>query len=173
MKNKYEIRGDVTAIFISSKKYGEHEFLIDTRCLKKVSEAVGSWHLHVVGECKYARSKTKESNYKKWVHLHRLVINAPNDRVVDHINHNTLDNRISNLRLLTNAENMQNRRGATRGNRTSGIRGISWKNGKWTVRVGVNGLKYHIGTYSDIEEAKQAAIEARKRLLPYSFEKEA
>lgn len=177
MKNEYEIRGDVTAIFVSSKKHGEHEFLIDTNSLNDVSEAVYSWHVSVSNKCatRYARGKSKESNYNKQILLHRLIANAPPDKVVDHINHNTLDNRRSNLRLVTISENNQNKRGASRNNRYSRIRGVTWNkaSGKWIVRVTVNGVLHYIGCYSDIEKAKGAAVEARKRLLPYSFEKEA
>lgn len=174
MRNKYEIRGNVTVVFTSSKKYGQHEILIDTNSLNEVAESVNTWYVNVTknGTAKYARGKTKESDYKKQILLHRLVTKAPIDKMVDHINHNTLDNRISNLRLVTNAENMQNRRGATRHNRSSRIRGVSWykKLGKWHVQVRTNGITHHIGYYSDIEEAKQAAIEARSKLLPYSVE---
>lgn len=177
MKNRYEIRGDVTVIFVSSKKYGELEFLIDTRCLKVVSETVGKWHVWVSkdGNHKYAHGKTKESNFKKWILLHRLVTKAPVNKVVDHINHNTLDNRAINLRLVTDSENLQNRRGADRHNRTSRIRGVSWQKRarKWRVYVHVNGAQHHIGLFSDIKEAEKAAIEARRNLLPYSYEKEA
>lgn len=175
MKNKYEIRGDVTAIFVSSEKYGEYEFLIDTRFLKKVSEAVGTWGLLVSGEGSLKYAKGKDVETKKVILLHRLVTRAPIDKVVDHINHNTLDNRLENLRVVTHAENLQNRRGADRRNMSSGYRGVYWnKNlGKWNVQVRTNGVGYHIGCYTDLEEANKAAIEARKRLLPYSFEKEA
>ena len=169
MKNKYEIRGDVTAIFVSSKKYGEYEFLIDTISLEEVSEAVGKWHVHVTGDgaFKYARSKTKKSNYKKWVYLHRVVTRAPIDKIVDHINHDTLDNRSGNLRLVTISENQQNRRGATRHNKSTGIRGVSWHKAtrKWRVQVGINGVTHYIGCYSDIEVAERVSIDSRRKLF--------
>ena len=58
------------------------------------------------------------------VYLHRYLLDAPNDMVVDHINHNTLDNRRENLKLCTNQENNENRDGAYSTSRT-GIRGVS------------------------------------------------
>lgn len=43
------------------------------------------------------------------IKLHRFIMDAPEDMVVDHINHNPLDNRRCNLRICTRAENMRNR----------------------------------------------------------------
>lgn len=57
------------------------------------------------------------------VYLHRLVTGAPKGRTVDHLNHDTLDNRRSNLRVGGQRENTQNRKGANL-NSTTGVRGV-------------------------------------------------
>ena len=45
------------------------------------------------------------------VYLHRLLTDCPNELEVDHINHNKLDNRRGNLRVVTHSANMQNNNG--------------------------------------------------------------
>lgn len=45
----------------------------------------------------------------KKIYLHRFLMNSPEGLIVDHINHQTLDNRRENLRVVTHSENMKNR----------------------------------------------------------------
>jgi hypothetical protein len=90
---------------------------------------------------------------------------------VDHKNHNALDNTDDNLRVCTSAENQQNKKGAYANNK-SGIRGVCWKkdNKKWLAHFQINGVKKHIGLFTNIEDAEQAVIEARMKHMPYSQE---
>ena len=83
---------------------------------------------------------------------------------VDHINGDSTDNRIANLRIATNSQNSMNR-GLRRDN-TSGVKGVSWskKMRKWLVHIAVDGRLMHIGLFDTIEEAKAARIEVAKRL---------
>lgn len=166
-RNKYEIRGDVTAIFIESDTFGNHEVLIDTKRLNDIKTNFShlnlyrDWNTHYVW-CYTPGSKTK-------IMLHRFLMNAPLDMVVDHINRNGLDNRASNLRVVTRAENNQNRRGAQR-NSKSQIRGVYWHkaSGKWAAQIKFNSKTTHLGTYVNKEDAISAVKEARKRLMPFS-----
>ena len=97
------------------------------------------------------------------IRLHRLILGCPEDFVVDHINHNKLDNRKDNLRICTTQQNNMNQ-GKHSGN-TSGITGVYWHKSerKWYASIGVHGRLVHLGRYATIEEAivarQQAEIE--------------
>lgn len=155
MKNKYEIRGDVTAIFVTYKGI-VHECLIDTEDLPNVIELNRSWNLHglMYVKCRY---NTKP------LYIHRFIMKPTGILCVDHINHNPLDNRKENLRVTDNKTNMQNRSGP-QSNSTSGVRGVSWDNkvGAWLAYVVVDGKHIHIGYFDNIEEAEKEARKGRK-----------
>ena len=69
-----------------------------------------NWHSDWNSKTKsyYARSQFTEKGKRKNIRMHRLIMNPPKDMQIDHINHNTLDNRKQNLRVVTNRENRQN-----------------------------------------------------------------
>lgn len=92
--------------------------------------------------------------------LHRLVMNCPDDMVIDHINHNRLDNRKSNLRVCTQHQNNINK--SFMSNNTSGVIGVHWNksNNKWRSRIKYNGRQIHLGYFNTKEEAIQARINA-------------
>lgn len=75
------------------------------------------------------------------------------DGQIDHINGNGLDNRISNLRVVSNAGNGLNKR-RHRNNR-SGVTGVSWNKwaNKWTAFIAIAGQKLHLGYFTDFDEA--------------------
>ena len=54
----------------------------------------------------YYAYTNKDEN--KNIALHRLITKCPNGLMVDHLNHNTLDNRLENLKICTNKENQHN-----------------------------------------------------------------
>lgn len=85
----------------------------------------------------------------------------------DHINGDKLDNRRDNLRIVTNQENHQNRRGGNR-NASSHYRGVYFhkRSGKWMARVRSEGQDYYFGSFRDELEAAEAAADGRRQLLP-------
>ncbi|AUR92754.1 HNH nuclease [Vibrio phage 1.176.O._10N.261.55.F5] len=85
---------------------------------------------------------------------------------IDHINGDSMDNRISNLRAVTSGENSKNmKRPVTN---TSGFSGVSFdsKNKKWRAKIKVSGKTICLGRYKD----KEDAIRARKKAnIKYGF----
>jgi hypothetical protein len=90
---------------------------------------------------------------KKLLYLHRFLLNAQPDQRIDHINGDRLDCRRENLRLVTLYQNQQNRKCPAHS--TSGRKGVCWhrKQGKWHVRISVNGTRMHLGYHDDLETA--------------------
>lgn len=169
MKNKYEIRGNVTAIFLNRKDGSTLETIIDTSDLEKVKKFKGkwyaSWHPHT-------KSFTVRGNIKKSrVFLHRYILDAPRNLQVDHIKHNTLDNRREKLRLASPAENAQNRKGAYTNSKT-GVRGVYWNKEckKWQAHITLNFKKTCLGQYQTLKMAEQVVKAARRNNMPFSQE---
>ena len=106
--------------------------------------------------------KGERKSPQAWL-LHRIILEAPPELEVDHINGNVLDNRRSNLRLTDHSANMQNRTTLGSANR-SGVRGVYWDAncGKWRPKVGRKSL----GCFSDLAEAAKVACDYRKTTMP-------
>nr|BDD45024.1 hypothetical protein 14 [Bacillaceae bacterium] len=106
------------------------------------------------------------------VYLHQVITMNPPKTVVDHYNHNTLDNRRENLRVVSYGANAQNRKGAQKNNRSTGLRNVYRRpNGKFIVRLTVEGNQIHIGTFDNVNDANRAAKEARRKYFPFSLPK--
>jgi len=71
----------------------------------------------------YATRSVKIDGKKKRIWMHRIINNTPDGFQTDHINHNGLDNRRSNLKTVTASQNCENRR--IRSDSGTGIKNIS------------------------------------------------
>jgi hypothetical protein len=99
----------------------------------------------------------------RMVYMAREIMNPPDGMKVDHIREqNTLDNRRSNLRICTNAQNSYNR--GKNKNNTSGFKGVSLFAGKWRALIAINGKLIHLGYYSTAEQAAKAYDAKAKEL---------
>ena len=82
------------------------------------------------------------------IRMHRLIMMAPKEMDVDHINGNGLDNRKSNLRVVTHQENQCNQQRHYISK--SGFKGVHQQpNGNWCVRIVHDNRRYNGGTYED------------------------
>ena len=99
--NEYILRNGYYELHIFSIKHGEFVALIDVESYDKIKNI--HWGVEFDGYNWYVRNRSK--NLK----LHRFLTDCPNDKIIDHINRNTLDNRLSNLRVCTFSENNANR----------------------------------------------------------------
>ncbi|MBA7605706.1 hypothetical protein ES703_12840 [subsurface metagenome] len=92
----------------------------------------------------------------KTIKMHREIMRAPKGVLVDHINHNGLDNRKSNLRLCTNAQNCYNQQACATG--TSKYKGVSWhkSRSKWSARIRCDRKLYNLGEFDNEMEAAMA-----------------
>lgn len=101
-------------------------------------------------------AQRRVSKYGRMLGMHRVIMDEPEDKQVDHIDGNGLNNQRSNLRVATKAENLMNR--GKNKNNTSGYKGVSWHKGagKWTVNIMSYGKSVYIGLYPELIAAARA-----------------
>ena len=146
-------------IRINSKKYGILEILLDDEDYNKIQKDFNNlnWSITKNHNGLYAQKRVNKKN----IYLHRYIMNNPNG-IVDHINHNTLDNRKENLRITNNSNNLRN--GNIRKNNKSGINGVYYdkKRNKYSASIKVNYKNIFLGRFKTLEEAikirKQAEL---------------
>lgn len=92
--------------------------------------------------------------------MHREVAKPDEDKVIDHINGNTLDNRRGNLRICTRSQNQWNK--TLRSKSVTGMKNIQWKKEKkrYVVRFQKYGKKYEFGYFKDLQEAVKVRNES-------------
>lgn len=134
------------------------------------------WHAHSDIERPYVVRSASDATGRRFnVYMHREIMllgHANEDeRVVDHINGNALDNRRSNLRVVTREQNAQNQRSRTVA--TSRFRGVSWDRGKWVAQCHWRRRNYFLGYYDREEDAAEASAAFRRERMPYAVDEEA
>jgi hypothetical protein len=102
-------------------------------------------------------------NRRRFIQMHRLILDARADQVVDHINGDTLDNRRGNLRVCTRGQNSMHQRGSR--SNPSGYKGVSRaRSGAWRVECKKDGVRYYLGSFPTPEEAALTYNELAIRL---------
>jgi hypothetical protein len=84
-------------------------------------------------------------------------------QMLDHINGIRSDNRISNLRDVSNVENSENRTRPHRNKKSSGPLGVCCVAGRWKAQIMSLGKVKHLGYFDTPDEASQAYLEAKRK----------
>lgn len=170
--NEYEIFGDVTHIYIDRRNGERLTVIIDTEDLERVKNLNARWRIkdarnnkeYYAQTLKYIKCVNGRSKYES-IYLHVFIMNSnyKNDELVNHINHNTLDNRKSNLEIINSKQNNRYRKGKNPNNK-SGYRNVSWNKNrnKWVVQLMVENKNTVLGVFDDVHEAGEFADEMRK-----------
>lgn len=154
--NKIIYYQNYAEMIINSSKYGSISTKIDLEDVEKISKY--TWSILVDEKCNLYYVRARINN--KMQLLHRFIMTPPKNKVIDHINHNTLDNRKSNLRVCTTFENNKNNK-----SNTSGHVGVYWhkQRKKWCARIKVGKKCLHLGLFSNINDAIKIRIESEKK----------
>jgi len=113
------------------------------------------WHVHTCANAVYA---VRAVNYPKGKeYMHRVIMDCPKELQIDHIDGFCLDNRKSNLRIVTNRQNQQNRHHK----KTSEYPGVYWEKarGKWRALIRIDGIQKHLGYFKTEFGAYRAYVQ--------------
>jgi len=139
------------------------EALLDQGDYKKFSKY--KWHATKNGKNYYAARRVDS----KIVYLHRelLGLKRSDKRLVDHINRDSLDNRMGNLRIVGMSTNVRNRE--KRIGTTSKHKGVSWskRDKKWRAYITINGKTISLGYYNNEDQAAKVYSDKLEKIMSY------
>lgn len=104
----------------------------------------------------YAKRKMQVNGRPASVSLQNFLMKPSDGLLVDHVNHNGLDNRRTNLRPCTSQQNKWNNRAYS--TNKSGLKGVMWvsSRARWHAVISSNGQRHRLGTFMTAEEAARA-----------------
>lgn len=114
----------------------------------------------------YIMSSTNcDNNRLPHIRMHRLIIKAKDEEIVDHINNKRYDNRKNNLRIVTQSQNNMNRSYSK--NNSLKVKGIHKRKdlNHYVAEIGYNNKRIYLGNFHTLEEAKEAREKAEKELF--------
>lgn len=151
--NIYDLTGEYGICYL----YDGSECLFDKEDFDKIKDL--TWGSDGNG---YAFARTGDRKDIIRIKMHRLIMDAPDGLDVDHINHNTLDNRKCNLRICTRSQNNTNK--IKRHNNTSGVIGVSlYRNSKWRADISINKKQVCLGYFANKDDAIRARLNAEAK----------
>lgn len=98
-----------------------------------------------------------------FVRIHKIILQVADKKDIDHINHNCLDNRKSNLRIYEHIDNSKNR--LLNRNSTTKHKGVHWhkRDNVYQAQITVNKKRIYLGRFLNIEDAIIARNTAEKK----------
>ena len=148
--NNYIIIDDYAIFYIQNTKGENFEVYIDTEDVPRLVELglkwVASWKPNIqsyyISTTEYLGVFEGKYKYKHW-ELHRFIMNAQKGQCVDHIDHNTFDNRKSKLLISNDTLNLKNRKGANK-NSGTGVRNVHWieKHNEYWIQIMKDYVRY-------------------------------
>ena len=150
--NTYDLSGEYGVGYTSK---GE-EFYFDLEDYDLIKDYCWNIHDGYVTTIDYTSGK-------EYIKMHRLIMNAHPNSVIDHKKHKTNDNRKEHLRCATHLTNHFNHE--IYSNNTSGVTGVSWdeESGMWRARLWANGKMHHLGRFNNFDEAVAARRGAEEK----------
>lgn len=124
----------------------------------------------VRGKYVYAIRNVFMGGKRRTEYLHRLVAGAPKGKFVDHVSHETLDNRKVNLRVCSREENARNRNKSSTSR--SAYKGVSHSTSgrRWHAKIFNRGREIYIGMF-ECEVEAALAYDLYAKLLHGEFAK--
>ncbi len=131
--------------------FGGHVAMVDDDDFEKLSKLKwsASTNRRKTGKTIYAIHSSRIGETVTVVGMHRMVMSAPSDSVVDHIDSDGLNNQKHNLRLATHSQNLGNRRKSP--GKSSIYKGVYWGNAEkgWIAQIFLNGKGKRIGKFKE------------------------
>lgn len=155
----------VVIMLNKSKNRPRYRTVIDEDDYERVMRM--NWAPQFGGLSVYAVTSSLKYIPKQHQLLHRYIIRTQHHEIVDHINGDTLDNRKSNLRIVTTAENRQNSRRPTFEGKSSKFKGVTWdaRRERWVAQITCEGVTSPLGAFSHEADAARAYDRAAGELF--------
>lgn len=159
--NDIVLKENYAIIKIQNNLYGNCDCLIDLEDVEKVKNLF--WNIRYDKRHPKCLPYVESHKNNKRIHLHRYIMNCPNNMVVDHINGNNLDNRKNNLRICKQNINLRNLHSA---------KNIYYnkRDAVYIVSFSINGKVKYICYTRDYKEAEKYALWGRELIANNKIE---